>query len=40
MAMVETLRATAPKDRRLDIMLARLLIASGDPGRARKMLRP
>ncbi|WP_242122670.1 hypothetical protein [Sphingobium sp. Sx8-8] len=40
MAMVETLRARTPKDRRLDIMLARLLIASGDPGRARKVLQP
>ncbi|WP_375195410.1 tetratricopeptide repeat protein [Sphingobium sp.] len=40
MAMVEMLRAAAPKDRRLDIMLARLLIVSGDPGRARKVLRP
>lgn len=40
MAMVETLRQTSPNDRRLKIMLSRLLIASGDPGRARKVLRP
>ncbi|WP_232307478.1 tetratricopeptide repeat protein [Sphingobium chungbukense] len=40
MAMVETLRQATPNDRRLDIMLSRLLIASGDPGRARKVLRP
>ncbi|GAY21315.1 MULTISPECIES: hypothetical protein [Sphingobium] len=39
-AMVEALRRATPADRKLDIMLARLLIASGDPGRARKVLRP
>lgn len=40
MALVEMLRRVSPGDRRLDIMLSRLLIASGDPGRARKVLRP
>ncbi|EPR09670.1 hypothetical protein M527_05960 [Sphingobium indicum IP26] len=39
-AIVEALRRAAPADRKLDIMLARLLIAAGDPGRARKVLRP
>jgi len=40
MALVEMLRRVSPGNRRLDIMLSRLLIASGDPGRARKVLRP
>lgn len=39
-AMVEALRQQSPRDRQLDIQLARLLIAAGDPGRARKVLRP
>ncbi|WP_313806472.1 hypothetical protein [Sphingobium sp.] len=40
MAMVEALRKATPHDRKLDIMLARLLINAGNPGRARKVLRP
>ncbi|UZW56248.1 hypothetical protein NUH86_05565 [Sphingobium sp. JS3065] len=40
MATVEALRRASPHDRKLDIMLARLLITAGDPGRARKVLRP
>lgn len=40
MATVEALRKATPHDRKLDIMLARLLITAGDPGRARKVLQP
>ncbi|WP_150291408.1 tetratricopeptide repeat protein [Sphingobium estronivorans] len=40
MAMVEMLRRASPNDRRLDIMLSQLLIATGNPGRARKVLQP
>ncbi|WP_176591037.1 lipopolysaccharide assembly protein LapB [Sphingobium sp. EM0848] len=40
MAMVEMLRRASPNDRRLNIMLSQLLIASGNPGRARKVLQP
>ncbi|KEQ53507.1 tetratricopeptide repeat protein [Sphingobium chlorophenolicum] len=40
MAVAEALRRASPQDRRIDIMLARLLIAKGDPGRARKLLQP
>ncbi|AEG48518.1 hypothetical protein Sphch_0824 [Sphingobium chlorophenolicum L-1] len=40
MAVAEALRGASPQDRRIDILLARLLIAKGDPGRARKLLQP
>ena len=39
-AMFERLRQQSPGDRQLDIQLSRLLIAAGDPGRARKVLQP
>ncbi|MEH3036969.1 MAG: hypothetical protein PGN23_10850 [Sphingomonas adhaesiva] len=38
--LVETLRADAPADRRLAALQARLLIAMGQPGRARAVLAP
>ncbi len=38
--LVETLRAAAPADRRLAALQARLLIAMGQPGRARAVLAP
>lgn len=40
MAMAEMLRRASPNDRRLDILLSQLLIATGNPGRARKVLQP
>jgi hypothetical protein len=39
-ALFEALRQQSPGDRQLDIQYARLLIAAGDPGKARKVLRP
>lgn len=39
-AVVETLRQDSPGDKRLAIIHARLLVAAGDPGRARKVLQP
>ena len=40
LAVIQTLRAAAPTDRRLTAFYGRLLVASGDPGRARKVLQP
>ena len=37
-ALVETLRAETPRDRSLAALHARLLIAQGQPGRARAVL--
>ena len=39
-ATVETLRRDRSGDRQLDILLARLLVASGNPGKAQRILRP
>lgn len=40
LTLVQTLRQTSPGNRHLEAMNGRLLIAAGDPGRARKVLRP
>lgn len=39
-AILETLRQRSPGDRQVNVQLARLLVAAGDPGRARKVLQP
>ncbi|MCW1381900.1 hypothetical protein OLX02_03605 [Novosphingobium sp. KCTC 2891] len=40
LALVQSLRQSAPGNRKLEAMNGRLLIAAGDPGRARKVLKP